>query len=86
MYTPGRFDHISPAPADSHWEPVCMAAAGDAGRITVGSNSNVQDGAVVRTHVTRLGPGQLPGLHPHTVIGNHVTIGHQVSPPSIRRV
>ena len=33
---------------------------------------------MVRTHETRLGPNVLPGPHPNTVIGNNVTIGHQV--------
>ena len=44
----------------------------------MGSGSNLQDGTVVRTHETRLGPDVLPGPHPNTVIGNNVTIGHQV--------
>lgn len=68
---------VEVGPGSSIWYGSVLR--GDAGRITVGSNSNVQDGVVVRTHVTHLGPGQMPGLHPDTLIGNHVTIGHQAS-------
>jgi len=57
---------------------VLLLTAGDAGKVTVGSGSNLQDGTVVRTHETRLGPDVLPGPHPNTVIGDNVTIGHQV--------
>jgi hypothetical protein len=57
---------------------VLPCRAGDAGKVTVGSGSNLQDGTVVRTHEARLGADVLPGPHPDTVIGDHVTIGHQV--------
>ena len=57
---------------------VLPSCAGDAGKVTVGSGSNLQDGTVVRTHETRLGADVMPGPHPDTVIGNHVTIGHHV--------
>ena len=60
-----------------------LPAAGDAGKVTVGSGSNLQDGTVVRTQETRLGPGVLPGPHPDTVIGNNVTVGHQVVEPTV---
>lgn len=44
---------------------------GDAGSITIGSNSNVQDNAVITTGKSGL------GMHAgDTLIGNNVTIGH----------
>ena len=45
--------------------------AGDAGQITVGSNSNVQDGVLVRS--LRAAPGS---RSLGTTIGENVTIGH----------
>jgi carbonic anhydrase/acetyltransferase-like protein (isoleucine patch superfamily) len=52
---------------------------GDAGKITVGSNTSIQDGTVIRTAVaSALGHGDSHAAH-NTVIGNNVTIGHQVS-------
>lgn len=78
-------------PLGQYWKfaPVCLSSAetddcrplllGDGGKITIGSNSNVQDGTVVRTHQVRLGSSQMKGKNSDTLIGNHVTIGHQVT-------
>ncbi len=53
--------------------------AGDAGKITIGNNTSIQDGTVIRTAVTAaLGHRDSHASH-NTVIGNNVTIGHQVS-------
>ena len=46
---------------------------GDVNRITVGAETNIQDGTVV--HVTHDGPYSPGGIA--TVIGDQVTIGHQ---------
>lgn len=48
--------------------------AGDEGHITVGNNSNLQDGTVVRSATSNLGELVL-----HTNIGNNVTIGHNAT-------
>ena len=47
---------------------------GDVNSISVGSDSNIQDGAVV--HVARSNPG---GVALPTVIGDRVTVGHGAS-------
>lgn len=59
----------------SHWH-----AAGDAGKITVGSNTSIQDGAVIRTAAASA-LGHAEHATHNTVIGNNVTIGHQVWHP-----
>ena len=48
--------------------------AGAEGNITVGNNSNLQDGTVVRSATSNLGKLVL-----HTNIGNNVTIGHNAT-------
>lgn len=48
--------------------------AGDKGSVSVGANTNIQDGTTVSTHSSRLG-GQVQ----NTSIGSNVTIGHQAS-------
>lgn len=48
--------------------------AGDKGSITVGENTNIQDGTTVSTHSSRLG-----GHVQNTTIGSNVTVGHQAS-------
>lgn len=45
--------------------------AGDDASISVGANSNVQDGTIVGTGKTFIGQPRAP-----TVIGNNVTVGH----------
>lgn len=50
-----------------------VAARGDVNTITIGNNTNIQDGTIV--HVTRKSASN-PDGYP-TVIGNDVTIGHQ---------
>lgn len=47
---------------------------GDAGSITVGDGTNIQDGTVIRT-----GPTTLDEHSTDTTIGSRVTIGHQAS-------
>ena len=65
--------------SSANTDDCCPLLLGDGGKITVGSNSNVQDGTVVRTHQVRLGSSQMKGKNSDTLIGNHVTIGHQVT-------
>lgn len=48
--------------------------AGDAGKITVGNQTNIQDGTVIRT-----GPASVEEEAADTSIGAKVTIGHQAS-------
>ena len=48
--------------------------AGDAGKITIGNQTNIQDGTVIRT-----GPASLGEAAADTLIGSKVTIGHQAS-------
>lgn len=51
---------------------------GDSGKIKVGTNTSIQDGAVIRTAAaSALGHFEPQAKH-NTVIGNNVTIGHQV--------
>ena len=50
------------------------ARAADAGSISIGDKTNVQDGCVIRT-----APGSLSGHAADTTIGRAVTIGHQAS-------
>ena len=47
---------------------------GDEGKITIGSNSNLQDGAVVRSATSSIGRTVAD-----TTIGNNVTIGHNAT-------
>jgi carbonic anhydrase/acetyltransferase-like protein (isoleucine patch superfamily) len=58
---------------DSSIWPMC-AIRGDVNNISIGARSNIQDGSVI--HVTHR-YGELPQGHA-TVIGNDVTVGHQV--------
>ncbi|GAA5218770.1 gamma carbonic anhydrase family protein [Corallincola platygyrae] len=51
-----------------------VVVRGDVNRIEVGARSNIQDGSIV--HVTRKTPGNPEGYP--TLIGDDVTIGHQV--------
>ena len=55
-------------------KPPWEAIAGDEGKITIGSNSNLQDGSVVRSATANLGTAILD-----TNIGNNVTIGHNAT-------
>ena len=50
------------------------SAAGDEGKITIGSNTNLQDGTVVRSATSNLG-SQITD----TVVGNNVTVGHNTT-------
>lgn len=55
---------------------------GDAGKITIGSNTSIQDGTVIRTADTALSSGyqgDTARAASHTNIGSNVTIGHGVS-------
>lgn len=55
--------------------PICWpSAVGDEGTITVGNNTNLQDGTVVRSATSNLGNQILD-----TKIGNNVTIGHNTT-------
>lgn len=54
--------------------PAIQSAVGDEGRITVGNNTNLQDGTVVRSATSNLGNQILD-----TKIGNNVTIGHNTT-------
>lgn len=57
---------------------MALLLAGDAGKITVGTNTSIQDGAVIRTAAaSSLDHGDMHAAH-GTVIGNNVTVGHQV--------
>lgn len=51
-----------------------QSAAGDEGKITVGNNTNLQDGTVVRSATSNLGNQILD-----TIIGSNVTIGHNTT-------
>jgi len=54
--------------------PADTSNTGDGGKITVGDQTNIQDGTVIRTGATSLDE------HPaNTEIGSMVTIGHQAS-------
>ena len=53
----------------------CMCPPGDEGNITIGNNSNLQDGTVVRSSTSALGTPAVTG----TTIGNNVTIGHNAT-------
>lgn len=48
--------------------------AGDEGKITIGSNTNLQDGTVVRSATSNLG-SQITD----TVVGSDVTVGHNTT-------
>ena len=52
-----------------------MCPTGDEGNITIGNNSNLQDGTVVRSSASALGTPAVTG----TTIGNNVTIGHNAT-------
>lgn len=52
--------------------PYCVLR-GDVGSITIGANTNIQDGTII--HVTHAGP--YTGEGQNTTIGNNVTIGHR---------
>lgn len=54
--------------------PAIQSAVGDEGRITVGNNTNLQDGTVVRSATSNLGNQILD-----TKIGSNVTIGHNTT-------
>lgn len=51
-----------------------VLSAGDAAPVTIGSNSNLQDGVVITS-----GPTDLESFRSSTKIGNNVTIGHAAS-------
>lgn len=49
--------------------------AGDEGKISIGNNSNLQDGTLVKAGSTKLGSPSATG----TTVGNNVTIGHNAT-------
>ena len=55
------------------------AAAGDVNAISVGANTNIQDGTIV--HVARHNP---KGQEAPTVIGDNVTIGAKLCPACLQ--
>jgi carbonic anhydrase/acetyltransferase-like protein (isoleucine patch superfamily) len=50
--------------------------AGDTGSVSIGDNTNVQDGTTISSSSSSIGGGDQ--VH-HTIIGSNVTIGHQAS-------
>ena len=63
----------------SRWVSILAAnllvVIGDEGNITIGNNSNLQDGTVVRSAASPIGAPPVIG----TTIGNDVTIGHSAT-------
>lgn len=55
---------------------------GDAGKITVGNNTSIQDGAIIRTAAASALDHETMHATHDTVIGNNVTVGHQVDTQS----
>lgn len=53
---------------------ISKSGSGDEGKITIGNNSNLQDGTVVKASTSTIG-----GSVTDTNIGNDVTIGHNAT-------
>ena len=60
-----------------------LLLTGDAGKITVGNNTSIQDGAIIRTAAASALDHETMHATHDTVIGNNVTVGHQVDTPSV---
>jgi hypothetical protein len=63
-----------------------MLLTGDAGKITVGNNTSIQDGAIIRTAAASALDHETMHATHDTVIGNNVTVGHQVDTHSKHRL